>query len=141
MNRTMSRKTVASLVLCLLLSACRPWATPTATPQAVATPLHPPEARELTALPAPAPTAALTVGSPPPRSPTPTATVSLSPTPTATASRSPTPTPAVLTIAERDLGAPGVGDAYSPAHLAGGGARSPACVRLFIKLGSGRERT
>ncbi len=128
MNRTMSRKTVASLVLCLLLSACRPWATPTATPQAVATPLHPPEARELTALPAPAPTAALTVGSPPPRSPTPTATVSLSPTPTATASRSPTPTPAVLTIAERDLGAPGVGDAYSPADLAVDAPRSLAYV-------------
>jgi photosystem II stability/assembly factor-like uncharacterized protein len=139
MNRTMSSNTFASLVLCLfLLSACRSLASPTATPPAVSTPLHLPGARALTALPSPAPTAAPPVGLPPPRTSTPTATASpsptltptasLSPTPTPTASRSPTPTVAALTIAERDLGAPGVGDAYSPADLAVDAQRSLAYV-------------
>ena len=138
MNRIMSSKMVASLVLCLLLSACRPLATPTATPPAVVTPLSLPGSRDLTALPSPAPTAAPTVGLPPPRtstptptasaSSTPTATTSASSTPTATTSASPTPMAAALTIAERDLGAPGVGDAYDPTDLAVDTQRSLAYV-------------
>ncbi len=55
-------------------------------------------------------------------------TASRSSTPTPTVSLSPPPTAAALTIAERDLGAPGVGDAFDPTDLAVDAARSLAYV-------------
>ena len=131
----------------LLLSACRPLLTPTpaartgVTPSAVRTQEPSPAQPSPTtadALPTPRATRSEEPLDPPPapaargatpiipfdptETPTSSATrpATSTPAPTRPAVPSPTPTPtaSLLTISERDLGAPGVGDAYGPSDLA-----------------------
>ncbi len=155
MNRPMSwMKLVSScLAAWLLLSACRPLLTPTpaartgVTPSAVRTQEPSPAQPSPTtanALPTPRATRSEEPLDPPPapaargatpiipfdptETPTSSATRPATSTPAPTRPAAPKPTTAPLVISERDLGAPGVGDAFSPSDLAVDAKRGLAYV-------------
>ena len=131
-RKSMERTITGGLLLCWLLLACRPLLTPTALPTKPPTgePRQLPDARSLTPLASIAPTGAAT---PLLATATPTRLVPNTPTaapPTRLVPSTPSAAPATqaVTISERDLGAPGVGDAYNPADLAVDAQRNLAYV-------------